>query len=264
MADEILLSVSDLGVATITLNRPDKHNAFDDSLIQNMLNILHEINNQSKIRVVLLAANGKSFSSGADINWMRRMASYTYEENIKDAIALSELMQTLKFLKKPTIARVQGAALGGGVGLVACCDIVIASANASFTLSEVKIGLIPAVISPYVISVIGERAARRYFLTAEQISANEALHLGLVNEVVEPDQLDATVQKILEHLLRNSPQAIQAGKDLINRVSGNVYTADLFQKNVEAIAAIRVSQEGQEGLAAFLEKRNPSWYRTLS
>jgi len=261
MPDEILLSVDERGVATITLNRPDIHNAFDDSLIQNMLGILHEINNQSKIKVVLLTANGKSFSSGANINWMRRMASYSYEENRKDATALSELMQTLKFLQKPTIARVQGPALGGGVGLVACCDIVIASTQASFCLSEVKIGLIPAVISPFVISVIGERAARRYFLTAEQMDANEAHRLGLANEVVEPDQLDAAVQKILEQLLHNSPQAILAAKELINRVSTSLYSDEMLKQNVEAIAAIRVSTEGQEGLAAFLEKRKPVWER---
>jgi methylglutaconyl-CoA hydratase len=259
MSDNVLFSVNNNGVATITLARPEIHNAFDDSLINNMLHILQKIENDKKIKVVLLKAEGKSFSAGADLNWMRRMASYTYEENIKDATVLYELMKTLKYLKCPTIARVQGAVFGGGVGLVCCCDIAVMSKQATFCLSEVKIGLIPAVISPFVISAIGERAARQYFLTAEQIDANEALRLGLVSQAVETEQLDHTIEKIIAHLLHNSPQAVFAAKALINEVCINPYSQKHVEKNIEAIATIRASTEGKEGLTAFLEKRKPSW-----
>jgi methylglutaconyl-CoA hydratase len=260
MSNNVLFNVDQYNIATITLNRAELHNAFDDVLIQELLKILQTIHNDPKIRVVVLAAAGKSFSAGADLNWMRRMAAYSYEENIRDALALSNLMHALKFLNKPTIARVQGAAFGGGVGLVACCDMAIVSNKASFCLSEVKIGLIPAVISPYVISAMGERAARRYFLTAEAISAADALRLGLATEVVAEAELDSAVQKIINCLLLNSPQAVCAAKELINRVSADPYQQDHQQKNAEAIAAIRVSKEGQEGLSAFLEKRKPAWH----
>lgn len=259
MTNSVLLTINNQGIATITLNRPEIHNAFDDVLILELLQILQQINSNPDIKVVLLAATGKSFSAGADLNWMRQMAAYSYEENIKDALVLSDLMQTLKFLNKPTIACIQGAAFGGGVGLVACCDIAIASTQTNFCLSEVKIGLIPAIISPYVISAIGERAARQYFLTAAQFNAYEAHRLGLVGKVVAPDDLNSAVQQTVTQLLHNSPQALIAVKELINRVSTNPYDKAHLQKNAAAIATLRVSKEGQEGLAAFLEKRKANW-----
>ncbi len=195
------------------------------------------------------------------MNWMSRAAAYSYEENVKDALALSELMLTLKYLKKPTIARVQGPAFGGGVGLIACCDIAIASEEALFALSEVKIGLVPAVISPYVISLIGERAARRYFLTGERFNAQTALQLGLLTEVTTPAELDSTVKKMAINLLTNGPQAVLATKELINRICVMPYDEKHRQQNAELIAAIRGSAEGKEGLAAFLEKRTAKWQK---
>lgn len=259
MTSAVLQTINDQGIATITLNRPQVHNAFDDVLIQELLQNLKQLDSNSQIKIVILKAAGKSFSAGADLNWMRRMAAYSYEENVKDALALADLMQTLKFLNKPTLACVQGAAFGGGVGLISCCDIAIASTEASFCLSEVKIGLIPAVISPYVVSAIGERAARQYFLTAEQFNADEAHRLGLVGQVVPPEQLEVAVAKTITQILRNGPQAIIAAKKLINRVSMNPYDPAHMQKNAEAIATLRVSTEGQEGLSAFLDKRKPNW-----
>ncbi|HVV69069.1 MAG TPA: enoyl-CoA hydratase/isomerase family protein [Gammaproteobacteria bacterium] len=259
MNDNVFFTQDERGVATITLNRPELHNAFDDALIKNLITILQQLQNNAEVKVVVLAAAGKSFSAGADLNWMKRMSGYSYAENLKDAQALSELLQTLKLLKQPTIARVQGATFGGGVGLVACCDMAVASNKASFCLSEVKFGLIPAVISPYVLATIGERAMRRYALTAEIISAEEAQRLGLVSVVTTPEQLDTALQELLHYLLQNSPQAVSAAKALINRVSSNPYDERHLQLNTEAIATIRVSPEGQEGLNAFLTKRKPAW-----
>lgn len=259
MTNNVLFTINADGVAKITLNRPELHNAFDDDLIKNFLEILQNINQDPVIRVVILEALGKSFSAGADLNWMRRMVSYTYDQNVQDALQLSELMHTLKFLKQPTIARVHGAVFGGGVGLVSCCDMAIVSKQATFCLSEVKIGLIPAVISPYVISIMGERASRRYFLTGEQMDAMQALQLGLATEVVDSEQLDDSIDKITQHLLSNSPQAVMAAKQLINQATVHTLHENHLQKNAEAIAAIRISPEGQEGLTAFLEKRKPIW-----
>ncbi len=251
----VLLKVSEAGVATLSLNRPTLHNAFDDLMIAQLQTILDIIHNDSQINVVVLTATGTSFSAGADLNWMRRMAAYSYEENIDDALALAKLMQTLKYLRQPTIASVQGAAFGGGVGLVACCDIAIASEVATFCLSEVKIGLMPAVISPFVIAAIGERAARYYCLTAERMSAAKAVQLGLVTQVVKAEQLDACVENVVQKLLGNNASAVIATKALLNRVSKDPYDKQHRQLNAEAIASIRVSAEGQAGLTAFLEKQ---------
>jgi len=247
------------GIATIRMNRPEVHNAFDDVLIAALTAELRRLDELPEARVIVLAANGKSFSAGADLNWMRRMANYSREENLRDAMALAELMRTLDGIKKPTIARVQGAAFGGGVGLIACCDIAIASTEAGFSLSEVRLGLIPSVISPYVIAAIGEREARRYFLTAERFDAVEARRIGLVHEVVASGALDATVAKIAEHLLKGGPQAQAAAKKLIADVSRRPMDDDLSAETARRIAAIRVEKEGQEGLAAFFEKRPPAW-----
>ncbi|BFM14371.1 enoyl-CoA hydratase/isomerase family protein [Maricurvus nonylphenolicus] len=255
----VTLDISDRGVATVTLNNPDKHNAFDDEIIAQLTEAFIAVENNSQARVMVLASKGKSFSAGADLNWMKRMASYTYEENLRDSNALATMLKTLNFLSKPTIARVQGAAFGGAVGLVSCCDMAIASERATFSLSEVKIGLMPATISPYVVAAIGQRFARRYFNTAERFSAETAAQLGLVSEVVVEDALDPCIDILIKALLANSPAAIKASKQLIFDVADREVTDELIGETSKRIAAIRVSEEGQEGLTAFLEKRQPSW-----
>jgi methylglutaconyl-CoA hydratase len=249
------------GVATLTLNRPELHNAFDDRLIAELTRELHALRTDSQVRVMVLAATGKSFSAGADLNWMQRMAEYSWEQNLADAQALAELLRTLNTLPKPTLVKVQGPAYGGGVGLVACCDIAIAVATASFSLSEVKLGLIPAVISPYVVSAIGERQARRYFLTGERFSAVEAQRIGLVHEVVAPEGLDNAVAERLEALASSGPAAMVAAKELIHAVSRGPVDTALIEDTARRIANIRTSAEGREGLAAFLNKRRPAWYK---
>lgn len=257
----LLSEVDEYGRATITLNRPEMHNAFDDTLISALTDELKRLERDSSVRVILLAARGKSFSSGADLNWMRRMADYSFVENLTDAMGLAELMKTLANLAKPTIALVQGAAIGGGVGLVACCDIALATENASFCLSEVKLGLIPAVISPYVAAAIGSRATRRYFLTAESFDAAEACRLGLVHEVLAADELPARADSLSRRLLRNGPEAMAAVKALIAEVALSYLDDDLIADTAERIAETRASAEGREGLSAYLEKRDPSWIR---
>ena len=251
------------GIATIRMNRPEVHNAFDDALIAALTAELCRLDQLSEARVIVLAANGKSFSAGADLNWMQRMAKYSREENLRDAMVLANLMRTLDGLTKPTVARVQGAAFGGGVGLVACCDIAIASVEAAFSLSEVRLGLIPSVISPYVIAAIGEREARRYFLSAERFDAVEAMRIGLVHSVVPADALDATVATMAAQLLKGGPQALAAAKKLIADVSRRPMNDALSEETARRIAAIRVDSEGREGLSAFLEKRPPAWTKKI-
>ncbi len=260
MADDFLYTELNAGgVATLTLNRPELHNAFDDRLIADLIQELCDLRADSQVRAVVLAAAGKSFSAGADLNWMRRMTEYSWEQNLADARALAELMRTLNQLPKPTIAKVQGPAYGGGVGLVACCDIAIAAETASFSLSEVKLGLIPAVISPYVVNTIGERQARRYFLTGERFSARKAYRIGLVHEVVAPEALDEAVAELLDALASSGPAAMVAAKELIYEVSRGPIDADLIDDTARRIANIRTSAEGREGLTAFLNKRKPAW-----
>jgi methylglutaconyl-CoA hydratase len=246
-------------VATLTLNRPDVHNAFDDYLIAELTATLKKLGHDDEVRAVVLAAEGRNFSAGADLNWMKRMSGYTEADNLRDAVAMANLMRTLAGLPKPTLARVQGAALGGGVGLVACCDIAVASTEASFSLSEARLGLIPSVISPYVIRAIGRRAAQRYFLTAERFDAQEALRIGLVHEVVAAAALDGAVGRILEELAKCGPHAIAAAKRLIVDVAERKLDDTLVEETARRIAAIRVSAEGREGISAFLEKRKPGW-----
>lgn len=257
----ILSEIDEHGRATITLNRPEMHNAFDDTLISALIEEFRRLERERSVRVILLAAKGKSFSSGADLNWMRRMADYSFEENRNDAMALAELMKTLANLSKPTIALVQGAAIGGGVGLVACCDIALATENASFCLSEVKLGLIPAVISPYVATAIGARATRRYFLTAERFDAKEACRLGLVHEVLRIEDLAEHAEGLSRRLLRNGPQAMASVKALVAEVALSSLDDDLIADTAERIAEIRASAEGREGLSAYLEKRDPNWVK---
>ena len=251
------------GVATVTLNRPEKHNAFDDLIIEQMTQAFEDVAADDSIRLMILAANGKHFSAGADLAWMKRMATYSYDENLVDARNLAKMLKTLNFLSKPTIARVQGAAFGGAVGLVSCCDIAIAAPQASFCLSEVKIGLIPATISPYVISSIGERAARRYFVTAERFNAEQALELGLVSEIVDESELDARITTLADAIKKNSPTAVIAAKKLAIDIGSTDINDRLIEDTCERIAQIRVSENGQEGLSAFLEKRAPSWLNDI-
>lgn len=252
------------GVVTLTLARPEVHNAFDDHLIAELTHKLRGLDHDASVRAVILAAEGKSFSAGADLNWMKRMTRYSEAENLRDAVGLAGLMRTLSGMTKPTVARVQGAAYGGGVGLVACCDIAIASRSAAFSLSEVRLGLIPAVISPYVIAAIGERNARRYFLTAERFDAEEALRIGLLHSVVDDAELDAAVTGIVGELLKGGPKAITAAKDLISHVAQRPIDQTLAEETAARIAQIRVTPEGQEGIAAFLDKRAPGWTKPKS
>ncbi len=256
----ILTRIDDRGAATLTMNRPELHNAFDDVLIADLTAVLKRLDADPAVHLVMLAAAGKSFSAGADLNWMRRMADYSREQNLADAEGLAELMRTLDTLSKPTIALVQGAAYGGGVGLVACCDIAVATKRASFCLSEVKLGLIPAVISPYVVAAITPRAARRYFLSAEVFDAVEAHRLGLVHECVADETELATVaDRICAQLLKNGPTALGAAKKLIARVSRGILDDEMIADTAARIADIRAGSEGREGLSAFLDKRAPAW-----
>ena len=247
--------------ATITLNRPDKHNAFDEDFIAELSAALDDIRNDDQCRLMVLRSSGRNFSAGADLDWMKRMAGYTRAENVRDANALAELLYKLNFLPVPTIARVQGAAMGGGCGLVSCCDIALAADNAVFAFSEVKLGLIPATISPYAIRAIGEKQARRYFQTAERFDAKRAMEMGLVSEVMDEAHLNDAIEKIIEIILTNSPEAVRAAKQLVFDVAGKQVTRELLQQTSESIADIRASEEGKEGLSAFLEKRKPAWLK---
>jgi methylglutaconyl-CoA hydratase len=251
--------IDERGVARITLTRAEVHNAFNEALIAELTAALVGMTQDSRVRVVVLAAQGRSFSAGADLNWMKAMSGYSRAENVEDARRLARLMRTLNSLSMPTLALVQGSAFGGGVGLVACCDIVVAVEEAKFCLSEVKLGLIPAVISPYVVATIGEAAARRYFLTAEAFSAWEAQRLGLVHEVVDRGALESRGRQIVDALLEGSPAAQRAAKNLVFSVSGRLIDDDLVEATANRIAELRASTEGREGIAAFLEKRKPAW-----
>jgi len=247
------------GIVRLTLNQPEIHNAFDDQLIAELTVAIEELDKDSSVRVMILDAAGKSFSAGANLNWMRRMAEYSREENYRDSVQLAGLMSCLYKMRCPTIAAVQGSAFGGGVGLVACCDIAIASEKASFCLSEVKLGLIPAVISPYVVKAIGERAAKRYFVTAERFNAKRAQKLGLISEVVNPDELNNKVLAIAELIINNGPDAVVSAKSLINKVVNKHVDGQLRAMTASKIADIRASIQGKEGVSAFLEKRKPEW-----
>ena len=257
--DTVLLEVNEQGIATVTLNNPEKHNAFDDVIIKQLMTIFNDISERNDISIMILASNGKSFSAGADLGWMKRMAAYSYQDNLKDANALAQMLKALNFLPQTTIAKIQGAAFGGAVGLASCCDIVIASTKASFCLSEVKLGLIPATISPYVVDAIGLKASRRYFQTAERFFADKAQQLGLVDEIVAPDELTAEVNIMVTKLLANGSQARRQAKKLSQDVAFQTIDEKLLTDTSERIAAIRVSPEGQEGLTAFFEKRAPNW-----
>ncbi|WP_369932776.1 enoyl-CoA hydratase-related protein [Xanthomonas tesorieronis] len=258
MSDALLLERSGK-VLTLRLNRPEVRNAFDAALIAQLTDALQEIGTDSKVKVVVLAGAGAAFSAGADLQWMRSMASASEAENLADALALAQLMRTLDELPKPTVARVHGATFGGAVGLVACCDIAVASTDARFGLSESRLGLLPAVISPYVIAAIGARQARRWFASAEAFDAATATQIGLVHQTVAPTALDAAVQRQVELLGQAGPLAAAGAKALVRRVAAGGDSAALDRDNAALIARLRVSAEGQEGLSAFLDKRDPNW-----
>ncbi|MEQ8226523.1 MAG: enoyl-CoA hydratase-related protein [Rhodospirillales bacterium] len=249
------------GIATVTLQRPEVHNAFDDELINRLTRELQGLSRDTVVRVVILASTGKSFSAGANVDWMQRMAEYGHEENLEDAKALAGLMFTLASLRKPTIAAVQGSAYGGGVGLVAACDIAIAAHEAEFALTEVKLGIIPAAIGPYVISAMGPRQASRYMLTGERFDALRAEELGLVTEITDKDKVLPRAKEFAELLLHNGPRAMAEVKNLVRYVVGHERNEALMAQTAGHIARVRASGEGREGLAAFLEKRTPNWVR---
>lgn len=248
-------------VTTLWMNRPTAHNAFDETLIADLTAACRTLDADPTVRVVILAGRGKSFSAGADLNWMQRASAQGVDENLAGARALAHMLRTLAEMKKPTIARIQGAALGGGMGLAAACDIAVASADAVFATSEVRLGIIPATISPYVLRAIGARQALRYFQTGERMDAARAKEIGLVHEVVAPDQLDAKVAEIAAALLLGGPLAQAAAKELIRAVDHQPVNDNLLEDTAHRIAHLRATPEGREGVAAFLEKRSPAWVR---
>ena len=249
----------DGAVATITLSRPDVRNAFNDEVIAEITAAFQDMAAQAEVRAVVLAAAGPAFCAGADLNWMRRMADYSRAENLLDAAQLAEMLRVIYECPKPTVARIQGDVYAGGMGLVAACDMAVSVDTANFCLSEVKLGLIPATIGPYVVRAMGARVAHRYFLTAERFGAAEAHRIGFVHEVVGADQLDAKVGELTNALVSASPNAVRSAKALVQDVAGQPIEAPLIGRTVEGIADIRSSREGREGVQSFLQKRKPFW-----
>ncbi len=260
-SEPILTEIDERGVASLILNRPDVHNAFDDVLIDRLSETLDELANNDNVRVLKVVGRGKSFSAGADLNWMRRMAEYSRDENLADARRVAHMFHKLANFPRPTLAIVHGHAFGGGVGLIACCDIAVASVGAHFSLAEVKLGLIPATISPFVIEAIGARQARRLFLTAERFDASAAMGFGLIHEISPGDRLDECADVFVSQLLENSPHAMAAAKALVAAVAHRPIDENVLGDVAQRIASQRASEEGREGVAAFLEKRSPAWIR---
>lgn len=258
----VLFDIDNRGVATVTLNRPKIHNALDDETIGQLINYLKRLHRSEKARVLILRGEGSSFSSGADAKWLRHLVKFDYSTNLMDARQLASMMTLLNNLPIPTIAMVQGPAYGGGLGLIACCDIAVCNQKARFCFSEVRLGLAPAVISPYVIQAIGERAARRYFLSAEVFGPEEALLIGLIHQTTQDDALEDSVNTLSDQFLNNSPTAIRETKKLIAMIGKRDIGTDTIDATVELIARLRVSPEGQAGLNAFLEKSAPPWSAT--
>lgn len=249
------------GVLTLSMNRPDVFNAFDATMIRELTFALHAAEDNDDVRIVVITGSGSCFSAGADLNWMRSQVEASLEENESDALQLANLMRSLNYLSKPTIARINGAAFGGGLGLIAACDITIGIETARFGLTEARLGLAPAVISPYVIRCIGERNARRYFQSGERFDSKQALDIGLIQQCVSAAQLDETVDNIIIQLLKSGPLALSHCKQVVFEIAGHSKesqrTIDEF--TTKLIARLRISTEGQEGLTAFLEKRKPGW-----
>ncbi len=253
-----ILLARDDGLATVTLNRPEVHNAFNDVMLAELIDVFGGLREDPDTRIVILTGSGKSFCAGADLSWMKKVISYTYEENIRDSNQISECMHRLYTLPRPTIARVNGAAIGGGMGLVSACDIVIASDQAVMSLSEVKIGLVPACISPYVVKRAGEARCREFFLTGERLTAQRALAAGLINRAVPPEELDGAVAEVVERLLSSGPRALAAAKELLETLP-EISLEEAKGFTARVIADLRMGDEGQEGMNAFLEKRKPAW-----
>ncbi len=245
--------------ATVTLTRAELRNAFNDEVIAELTQVFTELGQRDDVRAIVLAAEGPAFCAGADLNWMRRMADYSREENVVDAGKLAEMLRVIYTCPKPTVARVQGDVYAGGMGLVACCDIAVSVDTAGYCLSEVKLGLIPATIGPYVARAMGARAAHRYFLTAERFGAAEAHRIGFVHEVVPSEQLDAKVDELVRALTSAGPAAVNACKQLVHDVAEQAITPALIDRTVQGIADIRASAEGKEGVQSFLQKRKPNW-----
>ena len=246
-------------VATVTLNRPDVRNAFNETMIAEITSAFTMLNTRDDVRAVVLAANGKAFCAGADLNWMKKMAGYSDDENRADAMLLAKMLHSVYRCNKPVIARVNGDAYAGGMGLIAACDIVVAVEGTRFCLSEARLGLVPATIAPYVIRALGEQASRRYFTTAEAFDCASAWRLGFVSERVDATQLDATVQQIAEAICANGPQAVRACKQLVQDIAGRELNDALIEDTAARIARTRAGAEGREGVASFLEKRTPGW-----
>lgn len=246
-------------VATVTLNRPDVRNAFNDEVILELTAAFRGLGARDDVRCIVLAANGSAFCAGADLNWMRSMADYTREQNLEDAGRLAGMMRAVYECPKPTIARIQGDVYAGGTGLVAACDMAVSVDTAQYCLSEVRLGLLPSTISPYVIRAMGARAAHRYFLTAERFSAAQALRIGFVHEVVAAADLDGKVAELSSALVNAGPEAVRLCKKLVQDVAGYDITPELVAMTVGSIADVRVSPEGREGLQSFLQKRKPNW-----
>lgn len=254
------LEIDGRGVAALTLNRPEVRNAFNDTLIGELHAAINELGSDKNVRAILLAGAGKSFSAGADLNWMKAAADYSIEENEADAMRLSDMLLALNMVPKPVIARVHGSAFGGGVGLTACADIALATVDTTFALSEVRLGLLPATISPFVIAAIGERAARAFFLTGTRFDGAEAERLGLVHDIAsDEDGLDELCEAWIGEILKSGPKAVAASKKLISAVAGQPLTDALRRNTAERIAARRASDEGREGMAAFFEHRKADW-----
>lgn len=258
MTEQIMYKVEN-GIATITLNRPEVLNAFNEDVIVELTKTFEAAGADKNVRAVVLRGNGKSFCAGGDLNWMRKSADYTYQENVDDAMKLGTLLKTINYLPKVTIAAVHGSVFGGGVGLTACCDIAVAEEGAQFCLSEVRIGLIPSIIAPYVINAMGLRMARRYFMTAERFDAAAAYRIGFVHETAEKGALDAALDKIIAALRDGAPEAQGRGKKLMLDIVGRPIDDALIRLTVEQIAEARASDEGKEGLSAFLNKSEPGW-----
>ena len=253
------LKIETGAVATVTLSRPEVRNAFNDEVIAELTQAFTELGKNDAVRAIVLAAEGPAFCAGADLNWMRRMADYTHAENLADAAQLAEMLRVIYTCPQPTVARIQGDVYAGGMGLVAACDMAVSVDTANYCLSEVKLGLYPATISPYVIRAMGARAAHRYFLTAERFDAAEALRIGFVHAVVAADQLDDKVAELTKALVSASPNAVKACKTLLHEVAGQAIDSALIAHTVQGIAGIRASSEGKEGVQSFLQKRKPNW-----
>ena len=255
--------MSERGVLTLTMNRPDVHNAFDTTMIRELTDALQQADHNPAVRLLVITGAGPCFSAGADMKWMRSLVSASQEENERDALELAGLMRSLNYLSKPTVARINGAAFGGGLGLIAACDITITVIEATFGLTEARLGLAPAVISPYVFRRIGERHARRYFLTGERFDARQAQEIGLVQQCVTQDELDNAIDRVISDLLKGGPEAVRTCKELVYAVAGHDRETQrsMDEYTSKLIANLRVMDEGQEGLTAFLEKRRAGWIK---